>query len=67
MAIWRLSERLKKIEREKLSDKGALLVDQNEDGTFGNDRLTEKELERYASANRYSVVIIDDVPLMDEE
>lgn len=61
MAIWRLSERLKKIEKNSVADNGVLIIDQNKDGTFGRDQMTEKELYNYADNHGYSVVIIDDI------
>lgn|GEM_PF-4265390 len=35
MAIGHLSERLKKIEKNKFAYNGVLIIDQNKDGTFG--------------------------------
>lgn len=65
MAIGRLSERLKKIEKNKVADNGVLIIDQNEDGTFGKDNLTKDELHAYAEAKHYGVIIIDDISFDD--
>lgn len=65
MAIWRLSERLKKIEKNKVADKGVLIIDQNEDGTFGKNNFTEKELHSYAELHGFGVIIIDDISFDD--
>lgn len=68
MAIWRLSERLKKIEKSKAADNGVngvLIIDQNKDGTFGKGYLTKDELRAYAEAKHYGVIIIDDIPFDD--
>lgn len=66
MAIWRLSERLKKIEKSKAADNGVLIIDQNKDGTFGKNNFTEKELHAYAELHGFGVIIIDDIPFDDK-
>ena len=58
----RLSARLDKLEGIIATDKGVLFVDLNEDGTFGDQHLTEKQLEEYAMKNRYGHIFIDDIP-----
>lgn len=58
----RMSERVKNIEnRLNIGDSGVLIIDENKDGTYGEDSLTEAELENYAKEHKYSCVIIDDI------
>lgn len=57
----RLSARLDKLERTIPIDNGLLIVDLNEDGTYGEHHLTEKQLDQYAENNHYGHIIIDDI------
>ena len=62
-----LITRLSKVEKKLVvDDKGVLIVDLNEDGTFGRQNLTEQELEDFTTKHRYTNIIIDDIPETDE-
>lgn len=61
-----IKNEIKRLNRQlKPSDKGALIFEQNEDGTFGSERLTWDQLESYVIKNRYYPLIIDDIPKND--
>ena len=62
-----LITRLSKVEKKLVVvDKVVLIVDLNEDGTFGRQNLTEQELEDFTTKHRYTNIIIDDIPETDE-
>lgn len=48
-------------EQLKPRNKGMLIIDQNKDGTFGQEKMTRKQLDEYLVKNHYSGVIIDDI------
>lgn len=61
-----IKNEIKRLNRQlKPSDKGPLIVEQNEDGTFGSERLTWDQLESYVIKNRYYSLIIDDISKND--
>lgn len=48
-------------EQLKPRDKGMLIINQNKDGTFGQEKMTREQLDAYLTKNHYSGVIIDDI------
>lgn len=42
------------------------LIDMDENGLYGEQGFTEKELDQYIQKKGYEVVIIDDISLMGE-
>ncbi|MDH6363267.1 hypothetical protein M2139_000313 [Enterococcus sp. PF1-24] len=63
----RLIGRLEKLENSIGNDtNGVLFIVMNPDGTFGEERLTESELEDYVIRNRYELVIADDISKTDD-
>lgn len=48
-------------EQLKPQDKGMLIIAQNKDGTFGQERMTREQLDEYLVKHHYSGVIIDDI------
>lgn len=62
-----LFERIEQLEKKVTKPKNPLLfIELNDDGTYGEDNLTEKQLDQYIKENGYSVVFIDDIPKTDD-
>lgn len=48
-------------EQLKPHDKGMLIIEQNKDGTFGQEKMTREQLDAYLTKNHYSGIITDDI------
>lgn len=70
MVTWHRKSLLTRIERAEIQsqrkNKGILIIDMDKNGLYGEQGLTEEELEQYIQKNGYEVVIIDDISLMGE-
>lgn len=61
-----LLTRIKRLEvQSKYNNNGILLIDMDKNGLYGEQGLTEEELEQYIQKNGYEAVIIDDISLND--
>lgn len=70
MAVRYKNSLLSRVERAEFDSKQRktdtiLLIDMDENGLYGEQRFTEKELDQYVQRKGYEVVIIDDFPLTD--
>lgn len=70
MVTWHRKSLLTRVERAEIQsqrkNKGILIIDMDKNGLYGEQGLTEEELEQYIQKNGYEVVIIDDISLMEE-
>lgn len=70
MVVRYRSSLLSRVERAEFDSKQRktdtiLLIDMDENGLYGEQRFTEKELDQYIQRKGYEVVIIDDIPRTD--
>ena len=62
-----LLRRIKHLEiQSKYNNNSILIIDTDENGLYGEQGFTEKELDQYIQRKGYEVVIIDDISLMGE-